>query len=171
MFADPSFFHKLSDKGVEIWSSAIASTISGIVLATIAGITYFVKLKVDLWYKAKEQRQAIEIKEKEAQRRKLLRQQETTTALNRNRRDQARAMAEVQSSERLQELWDGYVSWLGAQGLSLLPQNAKAQEKYAKYRDKLRDLTEANVPVMAKELSETIAATELPHEADKWALL
>ncbi len=97
----------------------------------------------------------------------FLRQRQTIAKFKRDGNNQAGAMADVRSAHRLQELWDFYVGWLHANDLALLPQNLRTLDRYADYRHKLRDLTEANVTNMAQELSEAIAATEFPREPDE----
>lgn len=97
LVSGPGFWNK----GVDIWASAIANTISGLILAGIVGVAYFLKLKIDLGHRENLQRQEWrlnkQIKAEEQQRER----QNKRSRLETERSDLSRRMRETEELETI----------------------------------------------------------------------
>src|ERR1035437_5995309 len=108
MLADPSFWQKFCSKGVDIAASVAASTISAIIIAGIATLTWKLKRRRDLRLEEDKQRQhnriALELEREKrvADRRALVKR------LARERDDWVAVIAGATGSNRLQDGWERY---------------------------------------------------------------
>jgi hypothetical protein len=162
MLPDISFATKLWNRGVDIAASAIASTISGAILAIIAGVAYFIKLRLDLKHDASKQHQAIQIANEETQKRKRAEYDANIVVLKRDQHNMAAAMGSAPNQQRMQELWNDYRDWLKRNGLAHLPGAINVLAQHSQYSDKLINLTDANLLEFRKQLSAAIMRTDLP---------
>jgi hypothetical protein len=126
MTADPSFLHKLWDKGVDITASVVASTISASIIALIATWTWGFKRKRDLRLEADKQLQHHRIEQELetheanelALRARDARERELTALVK-----SFEAASGEGSAVRLHEAWDMWLKWLYSHNLEYRPKN------------------------------------------------
>ena|GEM_PF-6795917 len=146
--------------------SAIANTISGLILAFIAGVAYFVKLKLDLRHDAKKQHQSIQIANEETRKSKRAAYDANIVRLKRDMHNMAAAMADATNQACIQRVWDEYRAWLRINDLPHLSGTLRILAQYSAYGDNWLNLSDANVPLFAGKLSASIMQTELHNWTD-----
>src|SRR5579884_358573 len=128
MLAPGDYFHKLWDKGVDIGAGVVISSVSGLILAAIATLTWRWKRRRDIKLEEDKQRQQHRIAQEFAQQE----QRERGIQLKRERDALIQKVLDTQgNAQQLQKAWDAWETWLRKNGLEYLPGNRKILDKWA----------------------------------------
>jgi hypothetical protein len=159
---DLTFGEKLWNKGVDIAASILASTISALIIAGIATLTWRFKRKRDLKLEADKQLQHEEIALKLERERRRTDQRDRVKRLARERDEFAAAVAGAPIGRILDQGVRGYYEWMNNEGLTNLPGNQRILAALANLDVNLRFVDALNLPGFAKSLGEQVKLTELP---------
>jgi hypothetical protein len=125
MLGDPSFIGKLWNKGVDIAASIVASTISALIIALIATLTWKFKRGRDLRLEADKQRQQSRIAQELEREKRRADHRDFVRRLAAERDSFASAISAATDLGRLQEEWVRYLRWLTENRLNNIPHNQK----------------------------------------------
>jgi hypothetical protein len=153
---DLSPLEKLWNKGVDIAATTVASTLSAVLVATIALVGWKWKLRLELKKEEASQRQKERINDELAH--------ERTTAARRDQADRLQAQLAALATEAMniregidvEILSHRYVDWLEETKLTMWKQNLA---RFNRWRDvPYMNLEESDFPLLAAD----IRATEIP---------